>query len=259
MIDVQPTLTIGIASHGQRVFNLKPDTMVPAPGQDYLICVQGLDTTDFARAEAMFARPDITLFAVQGAGAARNRNAAMTQAKGEILLFADDDLRLLTSHYAALRDAFANDPTLDFTCGQVNEPEGRPRKRYSAPDQPATRFNVGKVGTPELAIRLKRVRAKGVRFEEGFGAGAPIWLGDEYIFLCDALRAGLRGKHIALSLAVHPATSSGDASTDESFLMRKRVIQRALGPLAWPARLAFALRHRKRFADWRSVLAFLLP
>ena len=49
----------------------------------------------------------------------------------------------------------------------------------------------------ELALRREAVLAAGVRFDEGFGAGAGTanFLGEEYIFIADCLRAGLCGEH----------------------------------------------------------------
>ncbi len=259
MTSALPSLTVAIASHGARVFALTRDALPLGDGWDYLICVQGLDANAFQRASDQLARADITVIAVAGQGVSRNRNAAIAKATGEILLFADDDLTLLTHNYAALCRYFAAEPKVDFICGRVADPQGNLRKRYSETGKAATRFNLGKVGTPELAIRRMRVGSKGLKFDEGFGAGTPLALGDEYIFLADCLRAGLRGRHLDLVLAIHPAESSGTVNTDENFDIRKKVIQRALGPLAWPARLAFALRHRRRFAQWRSVVRFLLP
>ena len=111
------------------------------------------------------------------------------------------------------------------------------------------------------------MRAAGVEFDPGFGAGAPDWLGDEYIFLCDALRAGLRGWHVGLTLASHPAESSGLAQGAAVMAVRRRVFIRALGRWAsLPVRLVFLLRQAMRggagfgaMGGWRGALAFLRP
>lgn len=254
-----PWLTIAIASYGTRAFGLNLNALPSGAGWHYLVCIQGLEPTDLKAMQAQLLRQDVTVIAVAGKGVSRNRNAAIAMATGDLLLFADDDLTLLNHHYPALSAYFEAKPEVDFICGRLVDPDGNLRKRYSPAGTAATRFNTGKVGTPELAIRLSRVRDKALKFDERFGAGAPLPLGDEYIFLTDCLRAGLQGCHVDLTLAVHPADSSGTIDNAENFDTRKKVIQRALGPLSWPARLGFVLRHHARFTTWTSLLRFLLP
>jgi glycosyltransferase involved in cell wall biosynthesis len=248
-------ITVAIATLGDRLKNLSLSMLPETQGVDYHVFVQGApDDMDLAGA---LNRPDITLTAPKGRGVAKSRNAAIEMAKGDIIIFADDDLILHTQNYDALRALFRDTPDLDFVCAQLRDETGHPFKSYSLDGTKATRFNTAKVGTPEMAIRTKAIRAAQVFFDPDFGAGSPNWLGDEYIFLCDALGAGLRGQHSALSLATHPTLSSGQDNSPESFDVREAVLRRALGAFSWPFRCAFAWRHRKRFPDWSSFWRFV--
>ncbi|MFA9229789.1 MAG: hypothetical protein ACEQSU_03425 [Microgenomates group bacterium] len=252
-----PGLTVAIATFGMRFLQLKPERFPPYPGVRYQIFVQAMTAEAPHHAGALRHRTDLVVTFLDGAGAAGNRNAAIAAVADDILLFADDDLVFCGETYADLRRRFAGDDRLDFICGRLITAAGLPRKAYRPDGQRVTRFNCGRVGTPELAIRPARFRAKALQFDPRFGAGAPLWLGDEYIFLCDALRLGLRGRHVALDLAVHPEESSGTVYSTESFEVRRQVINRATGIYALPLRWAFALKHRRRFPDGRSILRFL--
>ncbi len=250
-------LTVAVATLADRVHRLTNKVLPRTANVDYHIFVQ--DVADPADIAGVLPRSDITVTALKGRGVAHSRNAALGSVKGDIVLFADDDLVLNTQNYAALLTQFTDDPRVDFICGQMHDAHGRAFKAYPANMTAASRLNTAKVGTPEMAVRIKTVHTAGVLFDTDFGAGSANWLGDEYIFICDALRAGLRGRHVSLALATHPEPSSGQDNSAASFTVRETVLRRALGPASWPLRCAFAWRHRKRFPDWRSVLRFIRP
>jgi hypothetical protein len=103
------------------------------------------------------------------------------------------------------------------------------------------------------------VRARGLRFDEGFGAGAGTesFLGEEFVFVADCLKAGLGGRAVPLVVSVHPDTSSGFLWQGAAAARaRAAVLARVFGRAAPLARLGFALKHRRHFgrADlWRFL------
>ena len=104
------------------------------------------------------------------------------------------------------------------------------------------------------------MRAAGVRFDEGFGVGAgtAASLGEEYVFLADALAAGLTGVHDPLPVSVHPHASSGFVWEGEAQARaRALVFARVFGRAAPAVRLAFALKNRRRFARLARRAVFL--
>lgn len=247
-----PILTVAIATTAARVGRIDPTALPSLPGLCYRVFVQG----EVALPQP--ARPDLTYSPAPGIGAAMNRNAALQAVTTPLLLFADDDLTFRAAGLAALISRFNAQPQADFLCARLSDETGRPRKRYGRDGQPVRWWNCARVGTPELALRPDRFRARGIGFDPGFGAGVADHLGDEYIFLCDALAAGLQGRHVDVTLAAHPAESSGTRADAASMPIRRRVLIRALGP--WksrPARLAFALRHWRRFDSLRAFWRFL--
>lgn len=254
MTELPAVLTVAIATTTHRVGALGADRLPKLAGLQYSIFIQGDALPD----SLDLFRDDIRLVLTTGHGAARNRNAALADVSTPLLLFADDDLTFSAQGLTKLAKRFEDEPDADFVCLRLADETGQPRKRYS-PDGTRVRWwNCGKVGTPELALRPAAFVAKGLTFDSRFGAGMPDYLGDEYIFLCDALRAGLRGRHVDLTVASHPALSSGTRQALDTMDIRRRVLVRALGRWkSWPVRLIFAWRHRRQFPDWRAVLRFL--
>jgi hypothetical protein len=256
-----PSLTVAIATHGERLLRLSADAFAVQQGVKYHIFVQGhIDAAHLqTHIRQRLQRHDIILSLVPGIGAARSRNAALAQASHELVLFADDDLIFHCDSYTALRARFAAEPSLDIVCGRVLGADGQARKAYGSAGRRITRANCAKVGTPEIALRLAPLRAKNLRFDETFGAGTRRWLGDEYIFLCDCLKNGLKGRHLDLAFATHCAQSSGFAQGQEALMIRRQALMRALGKWAGPARLGFALKHWRSFSELPTFLRFILP
>ena len=108
-------------------------------------------------------------------------------------------------------------------------------------------------------VRRSLIRAAGVRFDPDFGLGARFGLGEEYVFVTDTLRAGLRGITLPVVTGSHPEESTGDLWSDPILLVaRQAVIGRVFGRWALVVRIAYMLRHRRRFDSFSGKLRFVL-
>ena len=104
------------------------------------------------------------------------------------------------------------------------------------------------------------MRARGQRFDEGFGVGADTEasLGEEYVFLADCLAAGLNGVHDPLPVSVHPHESSGFVWAGAAQARaRALVFARVFGRAAPAVRAAFALKNARRFGSRTDLWTFL--
>lgn len=252
-----PNLVIAIATLAEKLPDLHADTFPISDGVTYKVFVQGIKGPINLNGAGL--RLDIQLVALECRGVTRSRNAAINTQSSGILLFADDDQTFNEDSFSHLRRLFLSSPELDFTCAQLHDANCKPFKKYSKNMSRATRLNTAKVGAPELAIRIDRFRKFGVTFDTNFGTGSLLWLGDEFIFLCDAMRSGLKGRHINLVVGSHPQDSAGHQNNESSFEIRERVFRRALTPVSWPFRVAFACKSHKRFPSWKSLWKFLKP
>jgi hypothetical protein len=244
-----PLLTIAYSTLATRAHHISPPAS--APDVDILVCVQGGSPTDAD--ELAGAR----IVPVPGAGVAKSRNASIEHARGRYLLFCDDDVTVylpgvvegvrylqLTGHALAL--------------GQGMDPSGALRKKYPRFVTPLTTLNSAKAATYEMLIDVSQVRAMDVRFDTRFGAGTDLHLGDEYIFIADLLRAGLRCDAVPLIFGTHPLLSSGArwGSAADSHA-RAVALNRVFGRWAPLARMAFGVKNYTKFGDWRTLLTFL--
>lgn len=244
-------VTVGVSTIGTRLSRLVLPP--PCPGIDYLILAQ---KTEGQPCPAGFAeRDDVTFHALQSLGLSQSRNAALDHATGALLVFADDDMMLSPEGVLALARVFNEDQSLDFAAGWRSDRlpragrRGRPHRLHH--------FNSGRICAPELMVRCSSVKSAGLRFDPEFGLGARYGLGEEFVFVTDALKAGLRGWSLPMAMGVHPDDSTGDDWTAPD-LMRARIamVNRAFGPCAAPVRLLYALRYRRRVGGLGNLWRF---
>jgi GT2 family glycosyltransferase len=238
----RPNLSIAYSTLGDRSAQIRfPD---PMEGVEILVLLQGAREI----APEMRARPDIRVIPLEGRGVARSRNAAIAHAQGRFLLFADDDITILKDAIPHFLTAFERNSALVLVTGRTRSPDGTLHKRYAQTETRLTLVNSAKTGTCEMMVRVDAAREHGLQFDENFGAGAENFIGDEYIFVADLLRKGLRAQFIPVTIAEHPAESSGlRFSGAAPMRARKALFRRVFGRAAPFFALLFVLR------NWRRV------
>lgn len=248
------TVTLAISTMGVRVAGLR----LPPPrvGLDFLILVQaakfGADVVTAYRDRA-----DVRIVILDTLGLSHSRNAAITQAGGDLVVFCDDDLELDLDGIEALRNAFEQDADLAMAAGwRRKQGQGRRRQRRS---YGLTLFNSGRICAPELMLRRAAFLPQGVRFDPNFGLGAMHGLSEEYVFVTDALKAGLKGMSLPVITGTHAHVSTGDNWHDPALMRaRQAMLARVFGRWAWVIRPLYAWRQRSRLGSWRAVLSFAL-
>lgn len=242
-------ITVAIATLGAGVarIGLPP----PTNGLRYDIFVQAPPA-----ALPISDRADVSYTALPTLGLSHSRNSALAACNTEFLVFADDDMALDTAGLLALADGLIHAPGLGFAAGwrAGRMPQGGQRAgRYRL-----HKYNAGRVCAPELMVRVAAVRAAALRFDPAFGVGARYPVGEDYIFVCDMLDAGLRGEGFPIVTGTHDGPSTGDRWDDAEILRaRRRVLTRCFGRATAPLmRLAYALRHAKRLGGWGGAWRF---
>ena len=202
-------------------------------------------------------RADIALIADPHRGLSHNRNCGLAAAKGTLVLFNDDDIALDMAGITQMRGLFAADPTLALALGwRTGEVPKRGRRTGSFA---LTRFTAGHASAPGLMVRRTAVLGAGVTFDPAFGVGAPAPIGEDYIFVTDLLRAGLKGRGVPIETGAHPHPSTGDDWHNPDLMRARRaMLARVFGPVHPLVRAAYTLRHRHRFSTAAAALRFAL-
>ncbi len=200
--------------------------------------------------------PEIKVFELRDKGVAKSRNAAIANAETEYLLFGDDDIEFNELGITLAINYMDTNKGISILLMQAIDETGKLRKRYPTKAHKLRLSNSAKAATYEIMIRTSVFKAAGIKFDENFGAGAPNYLGDEYIFIADALRSGLKGEFEPIVIATHPAESSGslqNSKADRS--ARAKVFSRVFGIWAPVMRTSFLAKPpSKKFGLVNSLL-----
>jgi len=213
-------LTIGYSTLANRAKNIKFLSSVNS-----LVIVQnpeGIVTPTFA--------DEVKVIELKNRGVAKSRNAAIVNTNTDYLIFGDDDIKFSESGIASAINLLIANPHISILLMQAVDETGKLRKSYPSKAHELKLTNSAKAATYEMMIRVSDIKAAGIKFDENFGAGATNYLGDEYIFIADALRAGLKGRFEPIVIATHPTDSSGNLRNSASDRRaRAKVFSRVCG------------------------------
>lgn len=243
-----PKLTIAYSVLAEGLSNIVlPE---PRPDTEILVIVQG-------SGGRVPKRDDVREIRLDSCGVTRSRNEAIRQASGEVLVFGEEGVEWIRDGLDEVIELFADNPRMAVFVGRAEDETGALRKRYPAYREPATVWNSARVGTIELAVRPAMLIKAGVLFDENFGAGTKNFLGDEYILVADANRAGLKCDYFPVTISRHPRESSGTKfGTLEDARARSRVFTRVFGWFAVVPRALMWARNPKLFG--RHGLRFVI-
>lgn len=203
------TLQWLISTYGTGIRKIENMLLFPEHGISYLISHQDPDTVCTELPEKLL-REDVKVLKLNDTGLSKNRNNALRHASSDILVLADDDITLHPAYPHQVLKAFKKHPQIDVVCFQIRTPEGSPAyKKYPATERKLTRLNQLKsVSSIEIAFRRKSIREKHLWFDERFGLGATANCGEEFLFLAECLRKGLKILFLPVYIVEHPYESS---------------------------------------------------
>lgn len=252
MMSDRPDLTIAFSTMPSRVREISfPERKA---NQELLVVVQNVNEASY-----LIEEHSARLVEMKSLGVAKSRNAAIQRARGRYLHFADDDIQIVESGLAEVVEYLDSNPDCSIVLAQASDETGALRKNYETKITPLRLTNSARAATYEMVIRLDSIRESMITFDERFGAGAELYLGDEYIFIADALRAGLSGVHFPVVIARHPKESSGSKwGSDTDLAVRSEVFSRVFGWRAPFIRLAFLIKTKNEFPGLKKSLKFIL-
>ena len=201
---------------------------------------------------------DCLMVSTEERGLSKSRNMAMREAAlsgRELCIFCDNDVLYRDDYEKVIGDAFSRNPSSDILVFFVERPE-RHEPVFSQ-ERELDRLHAMKIFSPEIAFRLSRIKAAGLRMDELFGAGAKYGMGEENIFLFDAIRAGLKITYVPIRIAgTVENESSWFRGYNEEFFRNRGAGYYRMSPLwNFVLCLQFALRKRGLYRDSMSFFS----
>lgn len=187
------TLDILICSLNKGIVRVQDVLLPPRENVHYIVSYQYTDERYLDLIpKKLQEREDLTLYKYNGQGLSANRNLAFDKATADIVMYADDDARLLPTTPDDVMKPFIENENLDVAFFCASTYTGKPLKNYPSESfvmlaMPA-QYTISAL---EMACRRVKLQGK-IRFDERFGLGTKfLTCGEEEIWLEDALRAKL--------------------------------------------------------------------
>lgn len=182
-------------------------------------------------------------------GIGRSRNLALDEARGRIVLFADDDIVYIKGYSEDVLSAFESHPDADIIMFNFNVSEERKTYRTDKAHR-VYKWSVGRYPAFAAAARLDSIRKAKVKFSLLFGGGAGYSNGEDSLFFMDCLRAGLKMIAVPVTIGTEvPRESTWFNGFNDKFFYDRGVLYSFLyGNAAGIWALRFVLAKRRAYA-----------
>lgn len=198
----------------------------------------------------------IQMISTTDRGSSNSRNLAIDNAKADICLIADDDVKYLPSYEEKILAEFEKYPEADIITFQIQTPEG-------------SKFNMGYLDKPikhnwrsilkcasiEIAFRREAINKAQLRLDKLFGLGSHYRIHDEIIFLKEALDKGLNLRYSPTPIVIHPAESSGTDFNDHLIYSKGAAFAKLFAYKAYFFNIVFSIKkhalYRKNKSFWQ--------
>ena len=178
-------------------------------------------------------------------GVGRSRNLAMDNARGDVGLFADDDIVYEDDYEARIIQAFRHRPSADILLFNVRVNPER-RTYWNEKTKRVRWYNCGRYPTFCAAVKLDKIREAGVRFSHLFGGGAPYSNGEDSLFFMDCIKKGLKIYAVSAVIGTERSRKSTwfKGYTEKFFFDRGVLYHFLYGKMAFVWGFRFLLKNR---------------
>jgi hypothetical protein len=211
-----------ISTYGSRIHNLKLPSKVY--GVCYLIIHQSPSLFDV---NVKFDRTDVKYLPTLSSGLSTSRNIGLSLCPTRYAYIMDDDVIFDQQHILDITTIMAKDKVDIGTCKFQYE-NGRFPTVYRDHSFDHDIFTAAKVSSIEICVNVESLRKHDIEFDENFGLGTDLPSGEEYVFLTDCIKKGLKVRYYPIITGVHPNETSGmDFYTDyhKTFAKREMLIR----------------------------------
>ena len=164
------------------------------------------------------------LISVRDRGLSKSRNMAIENAKGDICIIADDDVKYVDNFQKIIENEYKKNKKYDIICFWI-ESNNKNRKIKRMMTSSLGRIRAMRICSVQMTFKREKIIEKGIMFNENFGIGASCDRGEENIFLWECIRKGLKIKFVNKKIADVNLENSAwfDGFTEDYFVKQGRV------------------------------------
>jgi glycosyltransferase involved in cell wall biosynthesis len=192
-------------------------------------------------------------------GVGKSRNLAIENAKGDIVLFSDDDIVYSDKLSEIIAHEFTEHPEADGIFFNVKVCEER--KTYENTEFGKVNYRcVGRYPAYSFAIRLEKLLESGITFSEHFGGGAEYSCGEDSLFFMDLCKnhVNLYKSDTFIGEEI-PRPSTWFKGYNEKYFFDRGVLYHVLyGAMALPLGIRYIFKNRNKMCDTVKPLKALM-
>lgn len=198
------------------------------------------------------------MFSFREKGLSKSRNKAIDNSNGDICVIADDDLKYVENYEEIIKTAYEEYKDADIIAFYVESEDFNNKKMPLSPGKVGYLKSM-KIQSVQMTFKRKSIQDSGLKFDENFGAGTDNYMGEENIFLFDALNKGLKIVSVPVCIAtIPPSTSTWFEGYDLKYFRVKSKMFRRMSKKMWLLLvLQFVIRKRNLYKDKLSFMAVL--
>lgn len=156
-------------------------------------------------------RPNVRVINSFEKGLSKSRNLGLSNAKGKLLVLADDDEVFHPNFPDAIITGYQQFPNAVAIGFQIESVKGKLFKKYATTVKSHLHsLDLFSMLSIEISINKAIFDKTKVIFEERFGLGAPFKMGEEAIFLMDLYRLQQQISFVPKVIATHEAKTTTD-------------------------------------------------
>lgn len=141
---------------------------------------------------------DQRLYSYKEKGLSKSRNRAIEKSLADIIIIADDDLEYVNRYDKIIEEGYKKYKDADIIAFYV-ENSDKVRKKKKMKEGRIGYLRSMKIQSVQLTMKRKSIEQ--IKFNECFGIGTDLYMGEENLFLFDCLRKGLRIYYIPIKIA----------------------------------------------------------
>ena len=130
------------------------------------------------------------LFSFRERGLSKSRNKAVANSIGDIAIICDDDVAYVDGYDKIILDAYKKYEDADIIAFYV-ESTNKNRPTHHVEEGKVDFKKSLKISSCSITFKIDSIKKNSLKFNELFGAGSKYYMGEENIFLANALEKGL--------------------------------------------------------------------
>jgi glycosyltransferase involved in cell wall biosynthesis len=162
--------------------------------------------------------PNINVINDTSFGISRSRNMAINKSSRELLWILDDDCEVLPDAIEHIITAHNSYKGSIIAFQTLRKEDGRLFGNYPAFAKALNRKELKNVLSPEITLKRTAIMKNEVSFDQRFGLGAKYQDSENYVFLIDAMEAGMETQFYPAAISKHKSTTSSDEADSDRLI-----------------------------------------